>query len=361
MKITGARTAVLRLPFDPPLRTTIHAIEAVECVLLWLETDDGAVGEGLAMTMNGRSIGALHSLTEELAQRAIGTDPHACARFWSDCWNGFNFIGHKGLQFMALTAVDLALWDLVGKAAGKPLHHLWGASRDKVRAYASGGLWLSMDDDALVRQAGEFVAAGFTAVKMRVGSPRIADDLRRLRLVRDAIGPDVDLMVDANQGLSVKHAIRLGRAMEEFDLFWFEEPVAYWNLDGHRRVRDAIPMPLASGETDYTRQGMRAMLEAGACDILMPDLQRMGGYTEFLKAGHIAEAFDVPVTPHLFSEHSLCLAGALENCTIVEHMPWFERLFDAPLELDGDGCLAIPAAPGHGMQFSEKAVERFAK
>ena len=195
-------------------------------------------------------------------------------------------------------------------------------------------------------------------MKIRVGSPGIDEDVERVRAIRDAIGPDIELLADANQALTVKQAIRLGRELEAFELSWLEEPVAYQDLRGCAEVRRALGTPIAAGETEYTRYGMRDILEAQAVDVLMPDLQRIGGFSEMRRACALAAAHDIPVSTHLFTEHSLCIAGAEPNCISVEHMPWYAPLFNEAMEIN-DGMIEIPARPGTGFSFNEEAMRRF--
>jgi L-alanine-DL-glutamate epimerase-like enolase superfamily enzyme len=176
--------------------------------------------------------------------------------------------------------------------------------------------------------------------------------------VRDAIGPHVALMADANQGFTTSHAIRLGRRLEEFGLAWFEEPVPAWDLAGHAAVAAALDTPIASGETEYTRYGMRDMLNAKAADVLMPDLQRIGGLTELRRSADLASSFDVPISTHIFTEQSLSIAGSASNCIYLEHMPWFERLYREPMRLI-DGRMAMPEGHGLGFTFDADAVDRY--
>ena len=222
----------------------------------------------------------------------------------------------------------------------------------------SGGLWLSQSIDELLAEAAEFIDSGFRAMKIRLGNARIEADVERVRALREAVGPDIDLYADANQSLSVKHAIRLGRALEEFDLVWFEEPVLYHDLDGCAEVRAALDTPIAAGETEYTRYGMRDILAAGAVDVLMPDLQRIGGLSEMRRVAAIAAAHEVPISSHLFTEHSLCIAGSEAGCISVEHMPWNACLFNEAMEIV-DGQIPIPSRPGVGFTFDKDAIKRF--
>ena len=357
MKITALRTLRVELPIDPPLRTAIHDIRSVGCVLVFLDTDAGITGEGYSFSISAQRIDVIEAMIRSLEPLVLERDPMDVEAIWQDVWRDINFFGHKGITIFGLSAVDTACWDAVGKALGQPLHKIFGACRETIPAYASGGLWLSLSLDELKAQATEFLAQGFRAMKLRLGSARISDDARRAEAVRAEIGPDIALMADANQGLTVAHAIRLGRALEGVDLAWFEEPVAAYDLAGHAAVAAALDTPIASGETEYTRHGMRAMIDARAADILMPDLQRMGGLTEFRKAAHLAEAHEIPVSPHIFSEQSLCLAGAHPNVIYLEHMPWFAPLYNEPMELI-DGAVRIPDRPGVGFTFDMDTVER---
>ena len=357
MKITGFKTQLVEVPLDRPIATAIHQMHSVGCVLLELETDQGLVGESYVFTLNGVRLKALHEMLLGFAHLVEGWDPHYVGAIGQAMWNEMNPIGHKGFSIAALTAVDTACWDLVGKAAGQPLHRLFGACRDRVRTYASGGLWLSQSIDECVEEAAGFIDAGFRAMKIRVGKANSDEDVERVRALRAAVGEDIELLADANQGLSVKQALRLGRKLEEFNLGWLEEPVPYQDLHGCAEVRTALDTPIAAGETEYTRYGMRDILAARAVDVLMPDLQRIGGLSEMRRACALAAAQDIPVSTHLFTEHSLCIAGAEPNCISVEHMPWYAPLFNEPMQID-DGFILIPERAGTGFSFNRDAIRQ---
>ena len=358
MQVTAIRTAKIRIPFETPLRTSIHHIESVDCVLVFADTDEGITGESYLFTFGARKLGVLEGMVRSLEHNLIGQDPHMRQRIWADMWRDINFLGHKGVPVFALSALDVAAWDIVGKAHGLPIYKMLGGVRDRIPAYASGGLWVSLSIDELVVEAKAFVGAGFRAMKMRFGKPSVAEDAERAAAVREAIGPDIALMADANQGFTVNHAIRLGRAIEPYNLAWFEEPVQAYDLEGSARVAAEIDTPIASGETEYARYGFADMLERKSADILMPDLQRVGGISEFMKVAHMAEARDVPISPHIFTEQSLQLCGAIANCSYAEHMPWFEPLYNEQMPLV-DGDLMIPDRPGLGFTFNPDAIERF--
>lgn len=358
MQIVKLSTVRAEVPMARPIRTAIHEIRSVGALLLSIDAGDGLVGEGYLFAPGTRQLRVFEEMVQSFAPSLVGADPERSEALWRQLWTAINFYGHKGVSVFALSAVDMALWDLRGKALGKPIHRLIGFCRDAVPTYASGGLWLGASIDELVAEARSFVAAGFRAMKMRLGKERLEEDVERVAAVRAAIGPDVALMADANQGFTVDHAIRLGRRLEAFGLAWFEEPVPAYDLDGSARVAAALDTPIASGETEYARYGFRDMLQARAADVLMPDLGRVGGVSEFIKVAHMADAVDVPVSSHIYSEQSLGLVAALGNATYLEHMPWFERLFRERLEFK-DGMVVVPERPGFGFTFDWDRIERY--
>ena len=349
--VASISTRIVELELSNPVGTAIHAMESVGCVLVQVRTSDGVVGQGYVFALNGDRVKSLDEQVVGLAAHVQGRSVFEAEGIWHDLWGRINAMGHKGVTVAAMSAIDVALWDAVGRTLGQPLHRLWGSCRDEVATYATSGLWLSQSIDELVDEAGAFVEQGFVAMKIRLGSDKPGDDVARVAAVRDAIGPDIELLSDVNQGLTPKAAIKLGRMLEPYDLGWIEEPVPAYDLDGHAQVRAALDTPIASGETEYTRHGMQAMLRAGACDILMPDLQRIGGYSEFRKADAIASAWNIPTSSHFFTEHSLCLAGSLANLISVEHCDWFAPLFNEDMELR-DGRLVVPDRPGTGFTFA---------
>lgn len=358
MKITALKTQLVDLPLDQAIATAIHDIRSVGCALLSLETDQGLIGESYVFTINAVRLKAFDEMIRGMGHHVIGKDPHYVSQLNTDIWNEINPTGYKGLTISALSAIDTACWDLIGKAAEKPLHHLFGACRDRVKTYASGGLWLSQSIEELQDEAQAFIDQGFRAMKIRVGSQNPHSDVERVRAVRETIGPNIELMADVNQALTPKAAIRLGQLLEEFELAWIEEPVSANDLAGHAQVTAALITPIASGETEYTSLGIQDMINQRACDILMPDLQRIGGYTEMRKAAAIASTNNMQISTHIFTEHSLCIAGSTPNCLSVEHMPWYTKLFNEQMELV-DGDLLVPQRPGTGFTFNWESLKPY--
>ncbi len=358
MKITHLDTSLIEIPLSAPLGSAIHAIHSVGCVLIEVRADNDVIGQSFVFALNAVRLRALDETVRGFSHHILNRDPHEVEGIWHDIWADINPSGQKGITISALSAIDIACWDAIGKAAGLPLYQLFGACRAEVDTYASSGLWLSTPIDRLADEAMAFVECGFTAVKLRLGNARVQDDVVRVRIVREAIGDDIGLLVDANQSFTPKHAIRLGRELEAFNLRWLEEPVAANNLQGHAEVRGALVTPIASGETEYTRYGMQAMIDARAADILMPDLQRIGGYSEFKKAAASAAANHLPVSTHFFTEYSLSIAGSTQNCISVEHIDWFAPLFNEEVEIK-NGNLSIPNRPGTGFTFRDGLADEY--
>jgi L-alanine-DL-glutamate epimerase-like enolase superfamily enzyme len=360
MKVIRVETQPIVVSLDTPIGSALGDIAGFGCILVSVHTDAGIVGENLIFTLNNRRTKVLRQMVDELADLIIGQDAGHIAGFWARAWKDINFLGHKGVSVVGISAIDGALWDALGKASNLPVYRLLGGAKDRVPAYHSGGLWLSRSIDELVAEAQGFVAQGFKAMKLRLGMPAPADDAARVRAVRQAVGPEIRLMADANQCLTEAQAIRLGRMLEEYDLTWFEEPLPAWDVEGLARVSAELDTPIASGETDYTRYGFRRMLELRSADILMPDLQRVGGVSEFIRVGHMAESHDVAVSSHLFPETSVQVLGALSNSIYLEYMPWFSPLYNEKLEF-ADGNALVPERPGWGFTFNKDYISHLVR
>lgn len=357
MRVTGIRTIAADVPMAAPILAGGWQIRSAGLLAVLVDTDQGVTGEGLAFTLNSRRMRLLADGVDSLADLVVGTDPAFTGAFVERALADILFFGHKSPLVMSIAAIESALWDIRAKAAGLPMHRLLGAVRDQVPVYWSGGLWLSMSIDALQSEAAARVAQGYRAMKVRIGRGDDTVTAQRLRAVREAVGPDVGLMVDANQTLDVGSAIALARRLADCDVTWFEEPIPYWDHKGEAAIAAASPIPIASGESEYLARGMQEMIEARAAQTLMPDLQRMGGIGQFIKAAHLAEAAGVAVSSHLFSEMSLGLLASLGNATYLEIMPWFEPAYLDRIEIE-DGRARVSQRPGHGFRLDLAALER---
>ena len=359
MKITHVTTRVLRTPADNPLVVGLPApTDTREFVTLELGTDQGPVGIGLTF-FGGALTPALHSAVDGLARLAIGEDPTRTEAIAAKLRRAASHAGPGGIFTLAHSAVDMACWDLAGKAAGRSVCALLGGLRDRAPTYASGALMRPHPIDYLAKAGPRLRDMGFRQMKMQCGSePTVAVSVERVRVMREAIGPDVELMCDINQLWSVHHAIEVGRRVEPYRLFWLEDPVAHDDFAGLARVADALDTPIATGEYHYGIVPFRHMLEARSLDIVMIDLLRVGGITQWMKVAGMAEAFNLPVVSHLVPEIHVHLIAAIPNGLTVEYMPWSLQLFEETPRLEG-GQLVVPDKPGLGLAFDQAAIKRF--
>jgi L-alanine-DL-glutamate epimerase-like enolase superfamily enzyme len=359
MKITHVTTRVLRTPADNPLVVGLPApADFREFVTLELGTDEGLVGLGL--TFFGAALTpALSAAVDGLAGLLVGDDPTRVEAIAAKLRRAAGTSGPGGIFTLALSAVDMACWDLRGKAVGQSLCTLLGGLRDRAPTYASGALMRPHPVNYLVEAGPRLCAMGFRQMKMQCGSePTVAASIERVRLLREAIGPDVDLMCDINQLWSVDHAIEVGRRLEPYHLYWLEDPTAHDDYPGLARIADALTTPIAAGEYHYGIVPFRHLLEARSIDVVMIDLLRVGGITQWMKVAGMAEAFNLPVVSHLVPEIHVHLVAAVPNGLTVEYMPWTLRLFEETPALE-DGQLVVPTRPGLGLAFDRSAIKRF--
>jgi len=357
MKITDIVVHRLSVPLPRPVRTARHNHAHADTVAVEMRADSGLVGSGYCFAFGPRKAVALAALVEDFAELYRGHAAAPQARF-ADAWRNMHFIGHTGLALMALSALDTACWDLAARGAELPLFRFLGGDRSRVPTYASSGLWIDESVDELLLEAEAFRVQGHRAMKMRIGRDDPEEDIERVRILRDALGGDAALLADVNQGWDETTTVRIGRRLESQGLYWLEEPLPYEDLEGYARVTAALDMRIATGETDYGSLGMKRHLEARAADVLMPDLQRMGGPTEFMRAAALCQAWHQPVSSHLFTETSAHLLAAAPNALILEHMNWWQDLFSEPLRIN-EGCIVLSEKPGIGVDLSQTALKRF--
>ena len=360
MKITGIRTTLVEVPMERPIVSRIRVSSTMTHLLVDLETDEGLIGQTYLTTFGQDWGRAVIELLRGLEAQVRGMDPRETAPLYRKMWRATSMAGRRGLAVFALSAIDTAAWDIAAKSLGVPLWRLLGGSSEPVETYASEGLWLTDDLGKLAAEAAELVGKGFRAVKMRLGRAREADDLAAARAIRDAIGPDIRLMADANQGWDVHYAIRVGKRLEDagVDLTWFEEPIPHDDVVGQARIAAELRTPLATGENAYTSFGFRELFEARAVDVPMPDLERIGGVTGWMRTASLAEVWRLPLASHLFPEISCHLMAASPTAYYLEHMPWAQPLLAEKLKLV-DGRVELPTRPGLGLVWDPAAIKRW--
>ena len=374
MKVAAVETFVLRHALDEPFGYSQMWYNARTAMLVRITTDDGTTGWGEAFGPPEPSAAIIDTL---LAPLLIGADPRDTLPLWERMYARTRDYGRKGFAVHAISAVDIALWDLKGKALGVSVSRLLGGRfRERVEAYATGLYFRPREDFTadLVAEAEAHVAAGFRAIKLKVGYTPEAD-IRHARAVRAAIGPNVQLMVDANHAYDAATAIRLGRGFARLDVYWFEEPVIPEDLDGYAAVRRALDVPIAGGEAEYTRYGFRRLFDASGVDIAQPDLTAAGGFTECQRIAALASAYGVRYLPHVWGS-AVGLAAALQftaalppaTAALFPLEPLFEfdrtanhfrdDLAATPVRAEG-GWITIPDRPGLGVEVDESVLARY--
>jgi mandelate racemase len=348
-----ARPVVLKLKC--PVVARIATITDWPLILIDLQTEEGVVGRSYLEPYTAKTmkylIPALHDFGEMFRGRpVVPVELYALAR------KSLHFVGFQGLSMIAVSGLDMAAWDALAKAAGMPLCVLLGGSIGPVKAYNSNGLWLkapqAVADEAIeLRDQG-----GFAGLKLRLGRERIDDDLAALTAVRNAVGDDMNLMVDFNQGLHLGEALERCHRIDEAGLAWIEEPIVYDNLDGYAQLAAELQTPIQIGENFYGPRDLQTALQRKACDYVMPDFMRIGGVTGWLRAAAIAGTAGVPMSTHLYPEVAAHVMRVTETAHWLEWQDWADPVLQKPYEVR-DGLLHIPDLPGIGLEWDEDAVK----
>ncbi len=357
MTIDRVRADHYRIPLPTVLSDATHGdITHFELITVRLDARDGAEGVGYTYTV-GAGGAAIRALIErDLAPVLAGADDDGIEALWERMWWRLHYVGRGGLASFAISAVDVALWDLAARCRGLPLWRHAGGHDSRVRAYA-GGIDLQFSLDRLLRQTDENRARGFRAIKMKVGRTRLSEDVERVREMRALLGPDTPLMVDANMRWTADEAIRAARALAPHDIYWLEEPTIPDDVPGHVRIVRDGGLPVATGENFRTLHEFERMMEAGGVTFPEPDVSNCGGVTVWMKVAHAAEARNLPVTSHGVHDLHVHLLAAVPNASYLEvHGFGLERFIAHPIVLQ-DGLAIAPERPGHGVDLDWKALE----
>ena len=361
MKITHIRTHIVCLPAAEPLADGPPAFgPTYDFVTLEIGTDAGIEGIGLTF-FGGALTGTLRAAVDALGALTIGMDPRKPELVAATLAQAAGSAGPGGIYTLALSAIDIALWDIAGKACGLPVYKLLGGLRDSVPTYASGALMRPFPLAVMERSAARLKERGFMQMKMQLALPGHTTpdiEVERARVIRAAVGPEVELMCDINQRWDVRQAISIGSRLEEVRFTWLEDVVACDDYKGLARVADALATPLAGGEYLYGLAPFRHMMEAGSVDIPMIDVLRAGGITQWMKIAALAQAFNLPVVSHLLPEIHVHMIAAVPNGLTVEYMPWSCRLFEE-VPVPRQGRLEVPQKPGLGLAFDRAVIKRF--
>lgn len=354
MKIKEVRATRLSVPFrELPLMSKGYN-RPREFVIVHITTESGITGFGYVIMLRGGSATVKSCIDEMMAPQIIGRDATEIEGIWNGLYKSSYDLGRMGVALFAISAIDIALWDIVGKKAGLPLHRLWGNCRDAIPVYGSG-CWRGLGGDGMAEKAQQYVAEGYQAIKMQCGHMFTArEDVANVRTVRDAVGPDVDIMIDINQAWTADTTIQIGRKLEQFDVYWLEEPVPANDIPGYLRAARTLDIRIVGGESHWTRWEMRPFFEEPVVPILQPDVAR-GGLTELRKIAAVAETWGITLAPHHFPELMTHLMASIPNALILEFMDWFDDLFVDPPRPEG-GMMRPPEAPGHGLVLNDDLV-----
>jgi len=375
MKVTGVTTYVLKHDLPEPFGFSQGWYSTRKCLLTKVQTDEGLFGWGESW---GPPEPVCTIIEHILAPMVVGEDPFDSERLWERMYNSTRDYGQKGLIIGAISSIDIALWDIKGKALDLPVHKLLGgAFRDHIKAYASSFYQTNppQSERDLRELALKHINEGFTMMKMKIGFGP-AEDVKRVRAVREAVGEGVGLMVDANHAYDSCTAIRLGKQIEPYDIFWFEEPVGPENIEGYLEVRAALNIPIAGGEAEFTKFGFRALISKRAVDIIQPDVTLAGGFTECKKIAAMAQAWHIACVPHVWGS-AVGLAAGLQFITSIPNHPeymWSDKpvlevdrspnplrdeLAREPIVVVKNGVVSIPQRPGLGVDVDEQVLDRY--
>ncbi len=373
VKLPATMAAPISIPNADRLKATVF--KGYRACLVKVHTDEGVVGVGECTVRLAPE--ATAAIVREIGEVIMGLDPTHTGVAWELLFSVMMNRGHlQGFFLEALSGIDIALWDIKGKVHDRPVYELLGGpQRDKIWSYASSLRFRGLE--TTVGEAKEFVEAGYNAMKLKVGSDRHRPDadIELATAVREAVGPEVFLSADANCGFERPAAMKLAKVLEDLDYAWFEEPLPPDDHDGYAQMAQALTMPIAGGETEFTRFGFRRLFTSRALDIVQPNVGRAGGFTECMRIAALAESFHIPYAPHTGSTTSVChvaelhLSAALPNFMIYEHMqadwsktegnPLRENLLTEPAEVRDGPFIALPGGPGLGVELDEDVVDRY--
>jgi L-talarate/galactarate dehydratase len=357
--IRHVKLSTARLPLAVPISDakvfTGRQKPMTEVVFLFAEITTEQGHSGLGFSYSKRAGGpAQYAHAKEVAEGIIGEDPNDIGKIYTKLlWAGAS-VGRSGVATQALAAVDIALYDLKAKRAGLPLAKLLGSYRDSVQTYNTSGGFLNATLGEVKARATQSLEEGIGGIKIKVGLPDSKEDLRRVAGIREHIGWDVPLMVDANQQWDRATALRMGRQLEEFNLIWIEEPLDAYDFEGHAHLAQILDTPIATGEMLASVAEHKGLINANSCDIIQPDAPRVGGITQFLRLAALADERGLGLAPHFAMEIHLHLAAAYPREPWVEHFDWLDPLFEERLETK-NGRMIVPDRPGLGVTLSDQA------
>jgi mandelate racemase len=356
LTVRAIRCVAVEVPMKHVLGTSRMAIRAAPLVLIDLETEEGVTGRAYLFCYVAAAASAIASLLAEV-ERVVKGERVAPVDLWSKLSKRFTLIGVQGIVRMAMAGFDVACWDALAIAAHQPLVSLLGGAPRAIRAYNSNGLGL-MALDKLAKEADELLEGGFKGLKLRLGYPTLGEDIAAVRAVRARLAKGIEIMVDYNQALSLTEALERGRALDDEGVYWIEEPVRHDDYAANATLARELRTPIQIGENFSQPQAMQVALEARACDFAMPDLERIGGVTGWMRAAALAHAHGIEMSSHLFPEVSAHLLAVTPTAHWLEYVDWAAPVLAEPIVIS-DGMASVPERPGNGLAWDAQAVEKY--
>ncbi|KHJ36769.1 mandelate racemase [Pedobacter glucosidilyticus] len=340
---------------EKPIADAKHTLTEISFIVLRIRLKDGTIGESylLSFQYNPQAIiGALKDAGELL----IGEQVYDTVKVFDKLNHANEYFGMEGLNRWAQGAFNIAMWDAWAKILGQPVWKVLGASKREIPIYGSGG-WISYSTDELIDEVTQYKSRGFKAVKIKVGKPDWKEDLERLRLVREAVGNEINIMMDANQGMNVANALQLAQAAKNLHINWFEEPILHDDYQGFELLRNQAGISIAMGEREYSLTPLRELLQRNAIDIWQPDILRLGGVEAWRNSAALAASFNVSVLPHYYKDYDIPLLCTISNGAGAESFDWIDTLIDHPLEIK-DGMATPHNTPGWGFKFKDEYLRQ---
>ena len=365
MRITEVESFAVSIPLEEPVAFATRVVEERDHAIVYVRTEDGTEDIGYTLGYGGADVVA-KAVESVLAPMVDGKDPHDTSRLWREMFDATVQIGRKGVMLRAISCIDTALWDIKAKAADMPLYKLLGGYADEVPAYASGGYYREGKGlDGLREEMEQYVNRGHDIVKMKVGRKSLEEEVERVRVAREVIGPNRTLLMDANGKWNNKQeAVHACRKFVEYDPYFIEEPVMPDSLDLYREVNEALDYAVAGGELEFSRYGFADLLREDAVEVIQPDVTVVGGVTEWMRVADMAACQDVPVAPHYNWDLHIQLLAAIENGLWIEYfyrdsdVKAFDDVLNHPVKPD-DGVIQMPQRPGHGVELDRDALKEF--
>lgn len=349
-KITNYQLFKAVANLDKPISDATHTITEISFLVLRLQTEKGIIGESYLLTFQ-YSPKAIVGALKDLGDLVLGHEVNEIAQVFEQMNHANEYFGLDGINRWAQAAYNMAMWDAWCKTLGQPIWKVLGTYRTEVPIYGSGG-WLSYSPEELIAEVSNYKQRGFKAVKIKVGSPDWKEDVERLKMVHDAVGNGIDIMMDANQGMDVPSALQLARAAKELNIQWFEEPIKHDDFQGFQILKNQGGISLAMGEREYSTLPLRELLTRNALDIWQPDILRIGGVEAWRDSAALANAFNIPVLPHYYKDYDIPLLCTIPNGAGAESFDWIDPLIDNPLQIE-NGMTTPHNRPGWGFQFKD--------